>query len=287
VVDHNSVALFDSIPETYLQAAADLRMLFIDRSVGENIDNGLDCLSYPSPEDAPIGCRRFDHPADPAFSVDLEDFRWDRPGGYNRDLWQYQWWNVVGWCHAWFEAVGCFFDIVEPVIDQYDVVSYQFSYLEVAAGSTIEDQPGGFFWDNADLDDVYDLEAFEAQYPEKTFIYWTTSLSREIGTEEAQTFNNQMRQYAADNDKILFDVADILSHDPDGNPCYDNRDGVPYYYSDAQSEDHPDDGLNLPAVCQHYVVEADGGHLATVSAGKIRVAKAFWVLMAQIAGWNP
>jgi hypothetical protein len=171
-------------------------------------------------------------------------------------------------------------------MDQYDVISYQFSYLEVTSGSTIEDQPGGFFWDNANLDDVYDLEAFEAQYADKTFIYWTTSLSRRIGTEEAQTFNNQMRQYAADNDKILFDVADILSHDPDGNPCYDNRDGVPYYYNEANSENYPDDGLNLPAVCQHYTPEADGGHLATVSAGKIRVAKAFWVLMARLAGWN-
>jgi hypothetical protein len=30
----------------------------------------------------------------------------------------------------------------------------------------------------------------------------------------------------------------------------------------------------------------EGGHLGSVSAGKIRVAKAFWVLMAQLAGWD-
>ncbi len=94
-----------------------------------------------------------------------------------------------------------------------------------------------------------------------------------------------MRQYAIDNDKVLFDVADILSHDPDGNPCYDNRDGVPYDNGNT-SENHPDDGQNIPAICPHYTTEADGGHLGSVSAGKIRVAKAYWVLMARLAGWD-
>ncbi|MBE0411782.1 MAG: hypothetical protein IBX69_18800 [Anaerolineales bacterium] len=51
-------------------------------------------------------------------------------------------------------------------------------------------------------------------------------------------------------------------------------------------EDYPDDGLDLPAICQDYTTEVDGGHLGSVSGGKIRVAKAFWVLMAQIAGWD-
>src|SRR5690606_2543925 len=63
---------------------------------------------------------------------------------------------------------------------------------------------------------------------------------------------------------------------------YDHRDGVTY-----NSENNPDDGINIPAICQHYTSETEGGHLGSVSAGKIRVAKAIWVLMAQLAGWNP
>jgi hypothetical protein len=94
-----------------------------------------------------------------------------------------------------------------------------------------------------------------------------------------------MRQYASANGKILFDVADILSHDPYGNPCYDNLDGVAYDNGN-NSEDHPDDGVARLATCQHYTTEVEGGHLGSVSAGSIRVAKAFWVLMARIAGWN-
>jgi hypothetical protein len=95
-----------------------------------------------------------------------------------------------------------------------------------------------------------------------------------------------MRQYAIANQKPLFDVADILSHDPAGNPCYDNRDGVPYDNGN-NSENYPDDGANRLAICPHYTTETDGGHLGSVSAGKIRVAKAFWVLMARITGWTP
>ena len=52
------------------------------------------------------------------------------------------------------------------------------------------------------------------------------------------------------------------------------------------SENYPDDRLNLPAICQHYTRETDGGHLGNPDVGKIRLAKAFWVLMARIAGWN-
>jgi hypothetical protein len=55
----------------------------------------------------------------------------------------------------------------------------------------------------------------------------------------------------------------------------------------SNCENHPDDGLSIPAICQEYTTEVEGGHLGAVSSGKIRVAKAFWVLMAQIAGWIP
>jgi hypothetical protein len=95
-----------------------------------------------------------------------------------------------------------------------------------------------------------------------------------------------MREYVRANNKYLLDVADIESHDPWGNPCFDNRDGVAYSAGGA-SENYPNDGVNLPALCQHYTREADGGHLGNPDVGKIRLAKAFWILMARVAGWNP
>jgi len=283
VVDHTSVALFEQIPETYLQAAANLRMFFMDRSVGGNIDGGLDCLAYASDEVAPNYCVRHEHVV-PAFSVSPSELNWARSGGYDRSRWVYQYWPESG-CGEWYDKVGCFMSVLDPIIQQYDVVSFQFSYLEVGEASTIEDQPGGYLWNNPSRLDVFDQEAYEAAHPNQVFIYWTTSLSRGIGTDEATAFNDQMRQYAIANGHPLFDVADIVSHDPQGNPCYDNRDGVPYDNGN-QSENYPNDGQNTLAICQHYTTEVDGGHLGSVSAGAIRVAKAFWVLMARIAGWD-
>jgi hypothetical protein len=96
-----------------------------------------------------------------------------------------------------------------------------------------------------------------------------------------------MRQYAREHNLALFDVAEILSHSESGAACFDNRDGVPYCDQSGQCEDHPDDGRDIPAICRDYTTEADGGHLGSVSAGRLRIAKAFWVLMARIAGWNP
>lgn len=259
-------------------------MLYIDRSVGANIDDGLFCLSFSSHEEAPNHCSRYEHVV-PEFSVDPDVVGWHRPGGYDRSNWGFQFWDEALDCNYWHDKVRCFMEMVTPVMNQYDVVSFQFSYLEVGDDSTIADQPGGYLWNNPDIYDVFDQEAFEAQYPDKLFIYWTTSLARGIGSEVSETFNEQMRQYAIANGKPLFDVADILSHDPDGNPCYDNRDGIPYDNGN-NSENYPDDGLDRLAICQHYTTETDGGHLGSVSAGKIRVAKAFWVLMALLAGWD-
>lgn len=283
VVDSRNVDSFDQIPEQYIQAAANLRMLFIDRSVGQNISEGLTCLTASSDEESSnSSCWARDHYY-PEFEVDPSVISWSRPGGYDRSNWDYRTWSQG--CGGWERKVPCFADMVSPLMNQYDVLSYQFSYLDVLPGSTIADQPGGFFWDNADRDDIHEFEQYVAQYPNKTFIYWTTSLARSIGNEPSQLFNEQMRNYAIQNEKILFDVADILSHDPDGNPCYDNRDGIPYANS-HDSENYPDDGHNYPAICPHYTTETDGGHLGSVAAGKIRVAKGFWVLMARIAGWD-
>ncbi|MBE2199085.1 MAG: hypothetical protein IAE79_10775 [Anaerolinea sp.] len=297
IVNHASIPLFEQIPEEYLQAAAALNMAFIDRSVGFNIHQGLDCLTHETNATAPNYCKRWQHlPNYPEFSVDPGEVNWYHPGGHDRSNWDYFTWPGAGdpamqmSCAAstgeWFGVAECFEQWATGALNNYQVLSFQFGYLEVDHNVSIADQPGGFFWDNDNRYDVYDLQAFTAQHPDHVFIYWTTSLARGIGSSVSESFNEQMRQYAIANDLPLFDVADILSHAPDGTPCYDNRDGISYDNGN-QFENYPDDGLDVPAICPHYTTETDGGHLGSVSAGMIRAAKGFWVLMAQIAGWQP
>jgi len=288
IVDHTSVDLFEQIPDEYLQAARNIQMMYSDRSVGQNINESLNCLSAPSWAKSPPFCRvdytgpnwawktfTSNPPARIDFSPD--------PQKYDRSNWVF-----VPRTGEWDQLTKDFVVSLAPeYLEKADVLSYQITYLNVQEGSKITDPEKGFFADNPDKYDVHDLEALIAEHPDKTFILWTTSLARGIGSQVSTDFNNQMRAYALEHNFILFDVADIESHSDQGEPCFDNRDGIEYCSQQGQCEDHPDDGLDLPAICQDYTTEPDGGHLGSVSGGGIRIAKAFWVLMAQIAGWEP
>ena len=293
VIDHTSVALFEQIPDRYLTAARNLRLMFSDRSVGQNINESLDCLTATSWETSPSYCR-----------VDYYNSNWDwktftltdwlngtvparirfnpDPIRYNRNNWTF-----VERSGGWSYLTQDFIQILAPgFITSKDVLSYQFSYLNVSEADDIADPNTGFFANNPAKYDVYDLEAYISRNPQKTFFFWTTSLARSIGTQTAQSFNDQMRRYAAAHNKYLFDVADIEAHTDRGTACYDNRDGVQYCTQGGACENYPNDYLNIPAICQDYTTEIDGGHLGSVSGGRIQLAKAFWVLMARIAGWD-
>lgn len=272
VIDHQDVAAFDDIPPEFQLAATNLRMLFMDRSVGGNISFYLDCLSNPW-ENAPSACKRFVH-QDSLYSVDPSEVHWD--GMWDRSKWRYEYWPT-----GCSEDVNCFIDFMTDRLDSFDVMGCQFSYLAVIQGSTIADSVSGFFGQMGNDNKASTYAAFAAAHTDKKIIWWTTSLARSIGSPEATSFNEQMRSYAAAHEIILFDVADILSHDPNGDPCFDNRDGVQY-----KDEKYPDDSLAIPAICPQYTTETDGGHLGSISAGGIRVTKAFWVLMARLAGWQ-
>lgn len=272
LVDHRSVALFDSIPAQYREAARNLRLLFMDRSVGGNISDALTCLSFAHSA-APSYCKRHTH-RDSAYAVSPSEVFWN--GTWDRSRWRYEFWPT-----GCGEDANCFVNFIEPRIDSFDVVGFQFSYLAVTPGSNLVHPLDGFFGSRIDRGTATSYKAFAARHPQKTVIWWTTSLARGIGSPESQAFNTAMRDYARLNDLVLFDVADILAHTPSGAPCYDNRDGVQYL-----TENHPDDGVNIPAICPQYTTETEGGHLGSISAGGIRVAKAFWVLMARIAGWD-
>lgn len=61
------------------------------------------------------------------------------------------------------------------------------------------------------------MSQLEREYPNVKFVYMTGHTD---GTGESGSLhrrNEQIRQYCRTNNKILFDFADIESHDPDGN----------------------------------------------------------------------
>ncbi len=272
MIDHRAVALFDQIPDEYLREAEKIRMVFFDRSVGWNISSGLDCLAAPSWAASPSHCRRYFTSQvvcapDPNSnqvktytgrdSVIPSAIRF--PGGNDRSNIEF----VLSEGAYWYEELQYFLDQVPQYADR-QIITYGHNYLQVTDTSNIADV---YFDPNFDGPNLYQLVALEEQYPDKTFVYWTTSLARNIGTDVSRRFNEQMREWARTNNRILYDLADILSHTPDGNACL----------SDSGN----------PVICCEYTTESEGGHLGAVSAGKLQAAKAMWVMLAQLAGWQP
>ncbi len=251
------MANFARIPDEYIAGASQLSFLFRGASVGANMDEGLNCLMNNFPNRRPHFCDRGLAEGEAIFDPK-----------YDRSRWQFEphspppnpnpgWWNKVTY----------FIDRVNNMApeERYDVVTFTFDYVDLIEGGNMDDL---FFQAqrSGDLPIVHDLADLEAAHPDQRFVWWTSNLARSVGTADAESFNQQMRDCAVANGQVLFDMAALESHAPDGSPCFDNRD------------------QGYPAICADYTDEQEAGHLNAL--GRLRVAQALWVLMARLAGWE-
>lgn len=127
------------------------------------------------------------------------------------------------------------------------------------------------------------LAQLEVEFPGMRFIYMTghTDGSGETGTLHQR--NNQVRAFCRAQGKVLFDFADLESYDPDGNyvlnlGCNDNCDywinGVQHNWASEWCAAHPGDELCASCDCAH-----------SQALNCNRKARAFWWMMARLAGW--
>ena len=104
------------------------------------------------------------------------------------------------------------------------------------------------------------------------FVYMTGHLEGTGIEGDAYTANNIIRQHVNDVNGILFDFADIESYSPDGK-YYPNESDACEWCEDW-CEKHPSDCENLPG-CAH-----------SHGFNCIQKGKAFWWMMARMAGWD-
>ena len=103
--------------------------------------------------------------------------------------------------------------------------------------------------------------AEQAEHPGTVLVWWTIPLTTQSdarGLANFAEFNDSLRAYVAENGGILFDLADIESHDPNGNPI--TQGGF-----EAMYNGYSDDGAHLNAT------------------GRQRVARAMWHLLVELA----
>jgi hypothetical protein len=129
------------------------------------------------------------------------------------------------------------------------------------------------------------MNTLETDYPDVTFIYMTGHLDI-WSWANLKARNQQIRDYCITNNKILFDFADIESYNPDYTFFEYATDNCNYYdgpggsyegnWADEWCAANPGSDLCWDCYCAH-----------SKSLNCNLKGRAFWWMMAEMAGWEP
>jgi hypothetical protein len=262
VADHTHTAL-SAIPPSWIeQARTDLRVFYAHTSHGSQIVSGMQVLM-----DDESNNHLYDFTSDGSVvegQLSLDDHYGDMgdlgSSGY------------TGWA-----------DLTRDYLD-----SAQGSERNVVVWSWCG-QVSGYTTDGiqAYLEAMHQLEQ---DYPAVTFVYMTGHLDGSGVDGNLSQMNNLIREYVAANHGVLLDFADIESYNPDGTEfmsrlatdgCYYDADGDGNPWNDTANwaidwcAAHPGDPRCISCGCAHS--EALNCNLK---------ARAFWWLLARLAGWE-
>jgi len=244
VVNHNTVNA-GLIPQSYLNSAAQKNVVFDHHSIGGNIMTGMGTLQSQNP-----GRYSFVSQFAPASSwftthhgtgINIGEFQ--DGDNYYPDT------KIAGFDTTMRSGIG----------NVVNIAMMKFCFLDI-----YDDAANGLSTWNGYRTMMLNLMA---TYPNTQFVWVTDPLEQALSSayinREKSLFNTAVRQYVQANGGVLFDLADIESHDPNGNLIVDSRGYEALYSGYAQTQDHHLNGT-----------------------GQQRTASAFWWLFARLSGWD-
>ncbi len=244
VINHNTVnaAL---IPQSYLDLAAQKNVVFDHHSIGGNIMTGMSTLQSQNPA-------RYSFV--PQFAPPSDWFTTHHGTGVNIGEFQdgdnyYPETKIAGFDSTIRGGVG----------NVVNIAFMKFCFLDI-----YDDAANGLSTWNSYSAMMTNLMA---AYPNTRFLWVTDPLEQTLSSayinHEKSLFNTALRQYVQTNGGVLYDLADIESHDPNGNLIVDSQGYEALYSGYAQTQDH---------------------HLNSV--GQQRTASALWWVLARLSGWD-
>lgn len=252
IIDHNSTKL-TSIPSEWIQSAKeDLHIAYSHTSHGSQLTEGMSGL----------------------VSFKGSDYAWDN-GGTNGalDLHDYAIGGDLGNPDrtSWARSTRTY------LAANHDVNVVMWSWCGEVSDAT-----------EADINTYLVLMSeLERDYPNVKFVYMTGHLDGSGLTGNLHLRNEQIRKFCRENNKTLYDFADIESYNPDGTWFGDKRPNDACDY-DTNGDSSPDGNWAVEWQNSH----TQGTDWFTCSAAHTQPvngnqkAYAAWWLWARLAGWN-